>query len=171
MLFSEAFSWGLLFCWFFSNPTVQMCRGLCLGGWAPLPTDMTPRANKHLKLQIRPLDSIASWHSRKWLFHAQIRGFAKMNTQSNTEEDGLKMPLAEPMHTAPRLACANSWTFSIYCCTAIGCAGIPLWSPLRVKCSVLTAVRLPACGAHEAFHNFPRIFFWVLLWIKKSRVF
>lgn len=98
------------------NPTVQMCRSLYLRGWAPLPTDMTLRANKHLKLHIRKLDSIASWHSRKWPFHAQIRGFTKMNTQSNTEEDGLKMPPAEHMHSTQ----ASSGTFYIYCCTCSG---------------------------------------------------
>lgn len=30
---------------------------------------------------------------------------------------------------------------------------------LGLNAVYLTAVRLPACGAHRAFHNFPRIFF------------
>ena len=89
-----------------------MCSGLCLRGRVPLPADMTPHANKHLKLQIRKLDAIASWHSRKWPFRAQIRGFAKVNTQSNTEGDVLKMPPAEHTPAVPRLVGADFGTFA-----------------------------------------------------------
>lgn len=64
-----------------------MGSGLCLRGQAPLPSDKTSRANKYLKLHMRKLDAITSCHSRKWPFYAQIRGFAKVNTQSSMEGD------------------------------------------------------------------------------------
>jgi len=69
--------------------------GLCLHASAPLPADTTPHANKHWKLHIRKLDATALWYSRKWPFHAQIRGFAKVNTWSNMEGDLLKIPPGE----------------------------------------------------------------------------
>lgn len=62
---------------------------------------MAPHANKHLQLQIRPLDVIASQHSGKWPFHAQMRGFAKVDTWNNMERDVLKMPFAEHTPAAP----------------------------------------------------------------------
>lgn len=115
-----------------------MCSGLRLHGRAPLPTDMTPRANKHLKLQIRKLDAIASWHRRKWPIHAQIRGFAKVNTRSNREGDMLKMPPEEHTPTVPQwgqILDICSWLEYI-AMPAVGCTAAPLWSAIAVKCSI-----------------------------------
>lgn len=114
----------------------------------PLPTDMTPRANNHLKLQIRKLDAIASWHWRKWSFHAQIRGFAKVNAWCNMEGGVLKMPPVEHTPTEPQWGQVLDICFWLeyIAVPPVGCAAVPLWSAISVKCGIFkllcTTVRL-----------------------------
>lgn len=127
-----------------------MGSGLCLHGQAPLPSDKTSRANKYLKLQMRKLDAITSWHSRKWPFHAQIRGFAKVNTQSSMEDNVWKKATC---WTHSRSTQASGGRFWVVCSwleyaavPAMGCTAILLWSAIAVKRGVFkspcTVVRL-----------------------------